>query len=206
MLASTPTQTGSVGSATTGRAAATTQASHHAMSMKLLSVVTKRFSIMRRYWLGRSERRISASHRASCHGAMRTERHRERLVTIRLKRHGAVPLGKLSFGAHRDRRQITCRAFRRLLTFRSAQGHLGKLRLSGRSNHWFERSEDMQKLAILVTAIVTLAAGSLIPTRAEAAGCYRWGETGYHWYRYCAGPRFLYPHRRVCRHGRCWYR
>ncbi len=29
----------------------------------------------------------------------------------------------------------------------------------------------------------------------EKVGCYRLGETGW-----------LYPHRRVCRHGYCWYR
>jgi hypothetical protein len=38
------------------------------------------------------------------------------------------------------------------------------------------------------------------------AGCYRLGETGYHWYRFCFGPYFMYPHRRVCRQGYCWYR
>jgi hypothetical protein len=32
------------------------------------------------------------------------------------------------------------------------------------------------------------------------------GETGYHWYRFCFGPAFLYPHQRICRHGYCWYR
>jgi hypothetical protein len=40
----------------------------------------------------------------------------------------------------------------------------------------------------------------------EKAGCYRLGETGYHWYHFCFGPTWLYPHRRVCRHGYCWYR
>jgi hypothetical protein len=39
-----------------------------------------------------------------------------------------------------------------------------------------------------------------------AFGCYRWGETGYHWYDFCLGPSWLYPHQRVCRHGYCWYR
>ncbi len=38
------------------------------------------------------------------------------------------------------------------------------------------------------------------------AGCYRLGETGYHWYRSCFGPRRIYPRHRVCRHGYCWYR
>ena len=40
----------------------------------------------------------------------------------------------------------------------------------------------------------------------EKVGCYRLGETGYHWYRYCFGPAFIYPHQRVCRNGYCWYR
>jgi hypothetical protein len=40
----------------------------------------------------------------------------------------------------------------------------------------------------------------------DNAGCYRWGETGYHWYNFCIGPAWLYPHRQVCRHGYCWYR
>ena len=40
----------------------------------------------------------------------------------------------------------------------------------------------------------------------EKAGCYRLGETGYHWYHFCFGPAWLYPHQRVCRHGYCWYR
>jgi hypothetical protein len=41
--------------------------------------------------------------------------------------------------------------------------------------------------------------------RAEPFGCYRWGETGYHWYPFCLGPSWLYPHQRVCRQGYCWY-
>jgi hypothetical protein len=63
----------------------------------------------------------------------------------------------------------------------------------------------MRKLVMLIAAIAILSTGALFPTKAEA-GCYRWGETGYHWYRYCAGPYWLYPHRRVCRRGHCWYR
>jgi hypothetical protein len=39
----------------------------------------------------------------------------------------------------------------------------------------------------------------------EKAGCNRLGETGYHWYRFCFGPAFVYPHHRVCRHGYCTY-
>ena len=41
--------------------------------------------------------------------------------------------------------------------------------------------------------------------RAEPYGCYRWGETGYHWYNFCLGPSWLYPHQRVCRGGYCQY-
>ena len=40
----------------------------------------------------------------------------------------------------------------------------------------------------------------------QSAGCYRWGETGYHWYRSCVGPIWLYPHQRSCRKGACVYR
>jgi hypothetical protein len=40
----------------------------------------------------------------------------------------------------------------------------------------------------------------------EKVGCFRLGETGYHWYRFCFGPTWLYPHHRVCRHGYCWCR
>ena len=54
-------------------------------------------------------------------------------------------------------------------------------------------------------AAVILSVGILLPSAAEA-GCYRFGETGYHWYRHCFGPSFIYPHHRVCRHGHCWYR
>ena len=61
----------------------------------------------------------------------------------------------------------------------------------------------MRKLVLIAAAALSLAA--LVPSAAEA-GCYRLGETGYHWYRYCLGPGFIYPHRRTCnRHGWCWY-
>jgi hypothetical protein len=63
----------------------------------------------------------------------------------------------------------------------------------------------MRKLAMLVAAMATLSAVALTPTTADA-GCYRLGVTGYHWYNFCAGPAFLYPHQRVCRNGYCWYR
>jgi hypothetical protein len=82
----------------------------------------------------------------------------------------------------------------------------------------------MHKLAIIIASAATVSAGSLLSTASHAAvgrsidaviadinpiekaGCYRWGETGYHWYRFCLGPRFIYPHRRVCRNGYCYYR
>ena len=63
----------------------------------------------------------------------------------------------------------------------------------------------MRKLALLVAAIATLSAVALTSTAADA-GCYRLGLTGYHWYHFCAGPRDLYPHQRVCHNGHCWYR
>ena len=63
----------------------------------------------------------------------------------------------------------------------------------------------MRILAMLVAATAILGAGVLLPTKADA-GCYRLGETGYHWYKYCAGPDWVYPRKRVCRNGRCWYR
>lgn len=44
-----------------------------------------------------------------------------------------------------------------------------------------------------------------LPTPAEKVGCYRLGEYGYAWYPFCVGPRWLYPHRRVCHHGHCWF-
>lgn len=60
-------------------------------------------------------------------------------------------------------------------------------------------------VAAAAAALLTVAGSG-----AAQAGCYRLGETGYHWYRYCVGPRFMYPHTRHCawRNGRrhCWYR
>ena len=60
--------------------------------------------------------------------------------------------------------------------------------------------------------ILTVAAAAMLTLAGAAtaeAGCYRLGLTGYHWYRYCFGPRFIYPHHRHChwRYGRrvCWY-
>jgi hypothetical protein len=63
----------------------------------------------------------------------------------------------------------------------------------------------MRRYALLAAVAAILSIGVALPNKAEA-GCYRLGETGYHWYRYCVGPRWIYPHRRVCRHGHCWYR
>jgi hypothetical protein len=62
----------------------------------------------------------------------------------------------------------------------------------------------MGKLVALAIGSAVLCA--VLPTTLQAAGCYRLGETGYHWYQFCLGPTWLYPHRRVCRHGYCWYR
>jgi hypothetical protein len=60
----------------------------------------------------------------------------------------------------------------------------------------------MRTLALIVAAASSLA--MFAPSAAEA-GCYRLGETGYHWYHFCLGPGFIYPHQRYCRHGYCWY-
>ena len=83
----------------------------------------------------------------------------------------------------------------------------------------------MHKLTLTTAALAALTLGSLLRADAEAAvgrsmdsailalsqieqaaGCYRLGETGYHWYRFCAGPYWLYPHHRYCRRGYCSYR
>lgn len=62
----------------------------------------------------------------------------------------------------------------------------------------------MKKLALMIAAFATLSFVALSPA---SAGCYRVGVSGYHWYNFCAGPAFLYPHHRVCNHnGYCWYR
>jgi hypothetical protein len=80
----------------------------------------------------------------------------------------------------------------------------------------------MHKLVVATAAVLCAAAVSSTPSQAavgrsiaattdaiasiEKVGCYRLGETGYHWYRFCFGPSWLYPHERVCRRGNCWYR
>lgn len=63
----------------------------------------------------------------------------------------------------------------------------------------------MHNLTKLAAAVVILSISSFVSSSAQA-GCYRLGETGYHWYRSCLGPYWIYPHHRVCRHGHCWYR
>jgi hypothetical protein len=60
------------------------------------------------------------------------------------------------------------------------------------------------RFAVFVVA-AALVGAVLAPSEASA-GCYRLGLTGYHWYSFCAGPGFIYPHQRVCRRGYCWYR
>ncbi len=64
----------------------------------------------------------------------------------------------------------------------------------------------MRKMMVAAAAAALLTVGG---TGAAQAGCYRWGETGHHWYRYCWGPHVMYPHHRHCRwrYGRryCWY-
>jgi hypothetical protein len=60
----------------------------------------------------------------------------------------------------------------------------------------------MGRLIGLAALAALFAFGAVRPA---AAGCYRMGGTGYHWYRYCAGPHWLYPHHRVCHHGHCRY-
>ena len=62
----------------------------------------------------------------------------------------------------------------------------------------------MRKFALILVAAASLASVAIIPT-AASAGCYRMGETGYHWYRYCFGPAFMYPHHRSCHNGYCYH-
>jgi hypothetical protein len=82
----------------------------------------------------------------------------------------------------------------------------------------------MRKLVSIAAGAAALYVTALLPTTLHAAvgqsmgaaieainpvekvGCYRLGETGYHWYSFCLGPTWLYPHHRVCRHGYCQYR
>jgi hypothetical protein len=66
----------------------------------------------------------------------------------------------------------------------------------------------MRKLALLAAAVATLSAATILPANAQVgwnAGCYRYGLTGYHWYDFCLGPNFVYPHQRTCDRGNCYY-
>jgi hypothetical protein len=51
----------------------------------------------------------------------------------------------------------------------------------------------MRRLARLFVAMAALSAAAMMPTSAGAAGCYRLGETGYHWYRFCFGSCLSLP-------------
>jgi hypothetical protein len=84
----------------------------------------------------------------------------------------------------------------------------------------------MQTYALVLAAV--MAAAGLLPTAAAAmvgagarpiemaarspayqvdhVGCYRLGLSGYRWYRSCIGPRFMYPHHRICHRHHCYYR
>jgi hypothetical protein len=73
------------------------------------------------------------------------------------------------------------------------------------------REIQMRKIALLVVAAATFAATAW-PASAQQvvvggwnSGCYRLGDTGYHWYDFCLGPNIAYPHKRVCDHGNCTY-
>jgi len=48
----------------------------------------------------------------------------------------------------------------------------------------------MRKFLITLTALASLAMIGSAPAQAFNGGCYRVGLTGYHWYRFCAGPHF----------------
>lgn len=63
----------------------------------------------------------------------------------------------------------------------------------------------MKSLKSVIVAAI-LGSAALCASSAAQAGCYRMGETGYHYYGFCLGPSFMYPHHRVCHHGSCWYR
>ena len=67
----------------------------------------------------------------------------------------------------------------------------------------------MRRLAMLAAAVAVISTAALLPANAQNgwnSGCYRLGLTGYHWYGFCVGPTFLYPHHRVCEGGDyCWY-
>ena len=64
----------------------------------------------------------------------------------------------------------------------------------------------MKKIVLTACAAAMLTVAG---AGAAEAGCYRMGLSGYHWYRYCIGPGFLYPHARHCGwhngYRTCWY-
>ena len=63
----------------------------------------------------------------------------------------------------------------------------------------------MRKIVILVAAALALSVSASAPASAEG-GCYRIGDTGFHYYDFCLGPWFFYPHEKVCdKHGGCYY-
>ncbi len=49
----------------------------------------------------------------------------------------------------------------------------------------------MLKIVAFVAAIAAVSVAATAPAQAEG-GCYRIGETGYHYYNFCLGPWFLY--------------
>jgi hypothetical protein len=69
----------------------------------------------------------------------------------------------------------------------------------------------MRKIALFAVAMATLSAATIVPATAQVAvggwnsGCFRWGDSGYHWYGFCLGPNIAYPHKRVCDRGNCLY-
>jgi hypothetical protein len=69
----------------------------------------------------------------------------------------------------------------------------------------------MRKIALLAAAIATLSAAAVMPAIAQVkiggwnSGCFRMGDSGYHWYGFCLGPNIAYPYKRVCDHGNCTY-
>jgi hypothetical protein len=73
----------------------------------------------------------------------------------------------------------------------------------------------MRKLAILAAAAAVVSAFPALAQSPSAPltpagwnhGCFRWGETGNHWYSFCLGPDFFYPHRKTCNSaGWCTFR
>ena len=85
-------------------------------------------------------------------------------------------------------------------------GEHGRYRVArrGRDVNSLRKGLEMN-IAKLALIAATLLGASLV-SDAAYAGCYRMGPSGYHHYRSCVGPGFLYPHHRHCRrHRGCWY-